>query len=83
MGVIAFEEREILNNGIRLVKDFVLKDLAIDKFNNAKIIIQRANFSESLNLDMKSNVNDIKINDNLFIEELKYDEETETIDIAY
>ncbi|MDV4151062.1 DUF4179 domain-containing protein [Clostridium sp. AL.422] len=83
MGVLSFDERENLSNGIRLVKNFVLKDLAIDKFNNAKIIIQRANFSEDLNLDMKSNVNDIKINDNLFIEELKYNEGMKTVDIAY
>ncbi len=83
MGVVSFDEREILNNGIRLVKNFVLNDLAIDKFNNAKIIIQRANFSESLNLDIKSNIKDIKINDNLFIEELKYNERKKTVDIAY
>jgi len=83
MGVVSFDEKEVLDNGIRLIENFVLNDLAIDKFNNAKIIIQRANFSESLNLDMKSNINDIKINDNLFIEELKYNERKKTVDIAY
>ncbi|MBE6052554.1 MAG: DUF4179 domain-containing protein [Clostridium sartagoforme] len=83
MGVVSFDEREVLDNGIRIIENFILKDLAIDKFNKAKIVIQRANFSEDLNLDMKSNIKDIKINDKLFIEELKYDEETETVDIAY
>lgn len=84
MGVIgAYDEIEVLDNGIRFVENFVVKDLAVDKFNKANIVIQRANFSEALNLDMKSNVKDKKINDNLFIEELKYNEETKTVDIAY
>lgn len=84
MGVMgAYDEIEVLDNGIRFVENFVVKDLAVDKFEKANIVIQRANFSEALNLDMKINVKDKKINDNLFIEELKYNEETETVDIAY
>ena len=83
MGIVAFDEREILVNGVRLVENFVLNDLAIDKFNNAKIIIQRANFSEPLDLDMRSNAKDIWINEDILIEELKYNEKSETVDIAY
>ncbi|MGG7142718.1 DUF4179 domain-containing protein [Clostridium nigeriense] len=79
----AYDEKEVLENGIRLVENFVVNDLAVDKFDKAKIVIVRANFSEELNLDMKTNINDKRINDNLFIEELKYNEETETVDIAY
>lgn len=83
MGVVAYDEKEILSNGIRIVENFVLKDLAIDKFNKAKIVVERANFSEDLNIDIKSNIKDTWINDNLFIEELKYDESKEVVDIAY
>ncbi|MDU5110107.1 MAG: hypothetical protein E6248_06640 [Clostridium sp.] len=84
MGIFgAYDEKEVLDNGIRLVENFVLKDLAIDKFNKAKIVIVRANFSEDLNLDTDSSIKDTWINDNLFLEELSYDEETETYDIAY
>ncbi|GAA0815104.1 DUF4179 domain-containing protein [Clostridium tertium] len=83
MGVVAYDEKEILSNGIRIVENFVLKDLAIDKFNKAKIVVERANFSEDLNIDIKSNIKDTWINDNLFIEELKYDESREVVDIAY
>ncbi|WP_291651192.1 DUF4179 domain-containing protein [Clostridium sp.] len=83
MGVVAYDEKEILSNGIRIVENFVLKDLAIDKFNKAKIVVERANFSEDLNIDIKSNIKDTWINDNLFIEELKYDENKEVVDIAY
>ncbi|MBS5883950.1 hypothetical protein [Clostridium sp.] len=83
MGVVAYDEKEILSNGIRIVENFVLKDLDIDKFNKAKIVVERANFSEDLNIDIKSNIKDTWINDNLFIEELKYDEGKEVVDIAY
>lgn len=84
MGVMgAYDEIEVLDNGIRFVENFVVKDLAVDKFEKANIVIQRANFSETFNIDMKSNVKDKKINDSLFIEELKYNEETEIVDIAY
>lgn len=83
MGVVAYDEKEAINNGIRIVENFVLKDLAIDKFNKAKIVIESANFSEALNIDIKSNIKDTWINDNLFIEELKYDEKKEVVDIAY
>lgn len=83
MGVVVYDEKEIVNNGIRIVENFVLKDLAIDKFNKAKIVVERANFSEDLNIDVKSNIKDTWINDNLFIEELKYDESKEVVDIAY
>ena len=83
MGIVAYDEKEILNNGIRIVENFILKDLAIDKFNKAKIVIEIANFSEDLNLDIKSNIQDTWINDNLFLEELNYDEKKETVNIAY
>lgn len=84
MGIFgAYDKKEVLDNGIRLVENFVLKDLAIDKFNKAKIVIVRANFSEDLNLDTDSSIKDTWINDNLFLEELSYDEKTETYDIAY
>ncbi len=84
MGVSgAYDEVEVLDNGIRFIENFVVKDLAVDKFNKANIVIERANFTEALNLDMKSNVKNKKINDNLFIEELEYNEETETVYIAY
>lgn len=84
MGVYgAYDEIEVLNNGIRIVENFVVNDLAVDKFDKANIFIERANFSEELNLDMKGTINDKWINDNLFIEELKYNEETEIVNIAY
>lgn len=83
MGIVAYDEKEILDNGIRIVENFVFEDLAVDKFNNIKIVIEEANFSEDLNLDIQSNTKDTWINDSLFLEELKYDEETKTVDIAY
>lgn len=83
MGVVAYDEKETINNGIRIVENFVLKDLAIDKFNKAKIVIASASFTEALNIDIKSNIKDTWINDNLFIEELKYDEKKEVVDISY
>ncbi len=83
MGVVVNDEMETINNGIRVVENFVLKDLAIDKFNKANIVIEKANFSEVLNLDIKRNVKDTWINDNLFIEELKYDDQKEIVDISY
>lgn len=82
MGVLANEKVEKIDNGIRVVEKFVLRDLAIDKFNKAKIIIQRANFSEDLKVDNKG-IKDKKINDKLFIEELKYSEDGRLIDITY
>ncbi|WP_411168302.1 hypothetical protein ACH36K_14395 [Clostridium sp. MB05] len=36
-----------------------------------------------MNLDINRNVKDTWINDNLFIEELKYDDQKEIVDIAY
>jgi hypothetical protein len=83
MGVVVHDEKETINNGIRIVENFVLKDLAIDEFNKAKIVIASANFSEALNIDIKSNIKDTWINDNLFIEELKYNENKEVEDISY
>ncbi|GAA0085800.1 hypothetical protein UT300007_22390 [Clostridium sp. CTA-7] len=83
MGVVVHDEKETINNGIRIVENFVLKDLAIDEFNKAKIVIASANFSEALNIDIKSNIKDTWVNDNLFIEELKYDDQKEIVDISY
>ncbi len=83
LGLTAYDERETLENGIRVVENFALKNLAIDKFNNVDIVVNTARFSEVLDLDIKSNIKNKWVNDSLYIEELKYDKESENLDIAY
>ena len=35
LGLVAYDEKEVLENGTRIVENFAFKDLAIDKFNKA------------------------------------------------
>ena len=83
LGLVAYDEKEVLENGIRIVENFAFKDLAIDKFNKANIVIERARFSEDLDIDINSTIKDTWINDYIFIEELNYNKEKEIVDIAY
>lgn len=83
MGIVAYDEKELLDNGIRIVENFALNDLALDKFTNAKIVIDLANFSEDLGVDINNTINDTWINDNIFIEKLNYDKDKKVVDIAY
>lgn len=83
MGIVAYDEKELLDNGIRIVENFALKDLDLDKFTNAKIVIDLANFSEDLGIDINDTINDTWINDNIFIEKLNYDKDKKVVDIAY
>lgn len=83
MGIVAYDEKEVLDNGIRIVENFALKDLDLEKFSIAKIVIESANFSEELEIDFNNTIRDTWINDNIFIEELNYNKEKEIVDIAY
>lgn len=83
MGIVAYDEKELLDNGIRIVENFALKDLDLDKFTNAKIVIDLANFSEDLGIDINDTINDTWINDNIFIEKLNYGKDKKVVDIAY
>ena len=82
MGIVAYDEKELLDNGIRIVENFALNDLALDKFTNTKIVIDLANFSEDLGVDINNTINDTWINDNIFIEKLNYDKDKKVVDIA-